>query len=116
MRPRLNLLDKLAEVKFKPKIYIMSNLINIYIAGGPMFMHPITLLFLVNLGVSAYVIINHVKRRSIDNKWIETIKHVGGLALAVGTIGTLAGLFFAFDALEASAEVIPFQVIIGGAH
>ena len=92
----------------------MSNLINIYIAGGPTFMHPITLLFLFNLGVSAYVIINYVKRRSIDNKWIETIKHVGGLALAVGTIGTLAGLFFAFDALEASAEVIPFQVIMGG--
>jgi len=77
-------------------------------------MHPITLLFLFNLGVITYVIVNHLKKKSIDKKWIETIKHVGGLALAVGTIGTLIGLFFAFDALEASKELIPFQVIMGG--
>ena len=37
-----NLFDKLAEVKFKLKLYIMSNLINIYIAGGVEYMHPIT--------------------------------------------------------------------------
>ena len=110
----LKLFDKLAEVKFKLKLYIMSNLINIYIAGGVEYMHPITLLFLFNLGVVIYVILNHVKKKSIDEKWIETIKHVGGLALAVGTIGTLVGLFFAFDALEASKDVIPFPVIMGG--
>ena len=109
-----NLFDKLAEVKFKLKLYIMSNLINTYIAGGVEYMHPITLLFLFNLGVITYVIFNHLKKKSIDKKWIETIKHVGGLALAVGTIGTLVGLFFAFDALEASKEVIPFPVIMGG--
>ena len=92
----------------------MSNLINIYVAGGPNYMHPITLLFLFNLGVITYVIFNRLKKKSIDKKWIDTIKHVGGLALAVGTIGTLVGLFFAFDALEASKEVIPFPVIMGG--
>ena len=92
----------------------MSNLINTYIAGGPAYMHPITLLFLFNLGVITYVIFNHLKKKSIDKKWIETIKHVGGLALAAGTIGTLVGLFLAFDALEASKEVIPFPVIMGG--
>jgi biopolymer transport protein ExbB/TolQ len=92
----------------------MSNLINIYIAGGVEYMHPITLLFLFNLCVVTYVTISHLKKKSIDKKWIETIKHIGGLALAVGTIGTLVGLFFAFDALEASKEVIPFPVIMGG--
>ncbi len=109
-----NLFDKLAEVKFKLKLYIMSNLINTYLAGGVEYMHPITLLFLFNLGVIAFVIFNHSKRKSIDKKWIETIKHLGGLALAVGTIGTLISLFFAFNALEASKEVIPFPVIMGG--
>ena len=92
----------------------MSNLINTYIAGGVEFMHPITILFLFNLGVVTYVTFSHLKKKSIDKKWIETIKHVGGLALAVGTIGTLVGLFLAFDALEASKEVIPFPVIMGG--
>jgi biopolymer transport protein ExbB/TolQ len=92
----------------------MSNLINTYIAGGVEYMHPITLLFLFNLGVITYVTFNYVNKKSIDKKWIESIKHVGGLALAVGTIGTLIGLFFAFDALEGSKEVIPFPVIMGG--
>ena len=92
----------------------MSNLINTYLAGGVEYMHPITLLFLCNLGVITYVIYNYLKKKSIDKKWIETVKHLGGLALAVGTIGTLVGLFFAFNALEASKEVIPFPVIMGG--
>ena len=93
----------------------MSNLIDTYIAGGVEFMHPITLLFLFNLGVMAYIIINHFKKRnSVDAKWIETIKHIAGLAVAFGTFGTLAGLFLAFDALEAAKEIIPFQVIMGG--
>jgi len=92
----------------------MSNLIDIYIAGGVNYMHPITLLFLFNLGVMAYVIINLLKKNSIDVKWIETIKHVGGIAVAAGTFGTLVGLFVAFDVLEATKEIIPFQVIMGG--
>ena len=109
-----NLFDKLAEVKFKLKLYIMSNLINTYLAGGPNYMHPLTLLFLFNLGVITYIIFNHLKKKSIDKKWIEIIKHVGGLAVAFGTFGTLAGLFIAFDVLEATKETIPFQVIMGG--
>ena len=68
----------------------------------------------MNLGVVIYVIFNLLKKKSIDKKWIETIKHVGGLALAVGTIGTLMSLFFAFNALEASKEIIPFPIIMGG--
>jgi len=92
----------------------MSNLIDTYIAGGVEFMHPITLLFLFNFGVIGYIIITHLKKKSVDAKWIETIKHVGGIAVAFGTFGTLAGLFLAFDALEAAKEIIPFQVIMGG--
>ena len=92
----------------------MSNLIDTYIAGGVKYMHPITLLFLFNLVVMAYVIITYLKKKSVDVKWIETIKHVGGLAVAFGTFGTLAGLFIAFDFLEASKQIIPFQVIMGG--
>jgi len=110
----VNLIVKLAQTNFKLKLYTMSNLIDTYVAGGVEYMHPITLLFFFNLGVIAYVIINHLKKNSIDPKWIETVKHIGGIAVAVGTFGTLAGLFMAFNALEASKEIIPFQVIMGG--
>lgn len=108
------LINKLAETKFKLEFYIMSTLINTYIAGGTNFMHPITLLFLFNLGVIAYVVLTYLKKKYINGKWLETIKHLGGLALAVGTIGTLTGLFLAFDALETIKEIVPFQVIMGG--
>jgi len=92
----------------------MSNLIDTYIAGGPSYMHPITMLLLFNLVVISYIIARRLKKNSIDGKWIEAVKHVGGLAIAFGTFGTLWGLFLAFDALEASKEIIPFPVIMGG--
>src|SRR5688572_3421247 len=97
-----NLIDKLGEIKFLLKLYPMSNLIGTYIAGGVEYMHPITLLLLFNLGVITFIIVRRLKKTSIDGKWIEAVKHVGGLAIAVGTFGTVWGLFLAFDALEAS--------------
>jgi hypothetical protein len=92
----------------------MSKIINTYLAGGVEFMHPITILLVLNLAIVGYVIYSRVWLKAINPNWIEAIKHVGGFAAAVGTFGTLAGLFLAFNALEQSAEVIPFQVIMGG--
>jgi hypothetical protein len=92
----------------------MSNLIDTYIAGGIESMHPITLLFLFNLVVIGYIVFCLIKKNAFNRKWIDSIKHASGLAVAYGTFGTLTGLFFAFDALEASKEIIPFQVIMGG--
>ena len=109
-----NLIDNLADTKFKLKLYIMSNLIDTYIAGGVEYMHPITLLFLFNLGVTGYIVFCRVTKKAFDRKWIESIKHASGLAVACGTLGTLAGLFMAFNALETIKEVLPFQVIMGG--
>jgi biopolymer transport protein ExbB/TolQ len=77
-------------------------------------MHPLTLLFLFNIGVIGYIIFCKINRKTFHLAWIETIKHVSGLSVAFGTFGTLAGLFIAFNALESSETIIPFQVIMGG--
>jgi hypothetical protein len=92
----------------------MSRIVNTYLAGGVEFMHPITLLLILNMAIAGYVIYSRISRKAINPNWLEVIKQVGGFALAVGTFGTLAGLFLAFNALEQSEQLIPFQVIMGG--
>ena len=55
-----------------------------------------------------------IQKKQFNPKWLEAIKQLGGLAAAFGTWGTLMGLLFAFDALEAMEVMIPLQVIMGG--
>ena len=92
----------------------MSKIINTYVAGGVQFMHPITILLIINVAIVGYVIYCRTVSRVVNPNWIEAIKHLGGFAAAFGTFGTLVGLFMAFNALEHSEQVIPFQVIMGG--
>lgn len=86
----------------------------LYISGGTVWMHPITLLFIANVGAVGYVLLTLLKKKEVNTKWLGAIKQIAGLALAWGTFSTIAGLFQVFDALESSKDVIPFQVIMGG--
>jgi hypothetical protein len=86
----------------------------IYRSGGVMFMHPLSLLFIVNIIIIGYVIAMRAGRKEISLRWIEAIRHIANLAAVFGVFSTLIGLFFAFSALESSAEIIPFPVISGG--
>ena len=90
------------------------SLSEVYIEGGTLWMNPITLLFIVNIGAIAYVAFTLIQKKEANTKWLAAIKQIAGLALAWGTFSTIAGLFQAFDALESSQDVIPFQVIMGG--
>jgi hypothetical protein len=87
---------------------------SLHIEGGPFYMFPLTLLFLINIGIFVYVLIAVNQKKAFNTKWLEAIKQIGGLAAAWGTYSTIIGLFYAFDALEASKDIIPFQVIMGG--
>jgi hypothetical protein len=86
----------------------------LYQWGGAPFMHPLTLLFVADLAVLAYVVVKYVLNKHIPAGPLESIKQIGTLALAWGILSSLVGLFQAFEALEASQEIIPFQVIMGG--
>jgi len=85
-----------------------------YISGGPEYMHMLTIILILNIGLIAYVIYGQVRKEEVHAKWLETIQQLGGFALAWGAFSTLVGLFQAFDSLEASKEILPFQVIMGG--
>jgi biopolymer transport protein ExbB/TolQ len=86
----------------------------LYVSGGIPYMHPISIVFIINLIVSGYVAVQLLQRKSIGMRWINTIKQLGGLALALGVLGTIIGFFQMFGALEEMKETLPLNVISGG--
>lgn len=89
---------------------------DLYVSGGVMYMHPITLVFIINLIVIGYVVINRFQGKTISLKWIESIKQLGMLGLALGALGTMIGFFQMFGALEEMKETLPLSVISGGVN
>jgi biopolymer transport protein ExbB/TolQ len=87
---------------------------DIYVAGGTMFMHPLSLIFIINLGLIIFVVITRLQQKNVNKNILEAIRQLGGLALAWGVFSTVVGLFFAFDALEGMKETLPLNVIMGG--
>jgi len=87
---------------------------DIYLAGGPPYMHPLSLILFINLGLIIFVIIAKLQKKNLNRNFLEAIRQLGGLALAWGALSTLVGLFFAFDALEGMKETLPLNVIMGG--
>ena len=87
---------------------------DIYVSGGVMFMHPLTLIFIINIGVIIFVLITQLQKKKVKENVLETIRQLGGLALAWGVFSTVIGLFFAFDDLAGMKETLPLYVIMGG--
>jgi hypothetical protein len=92
----------------------MGNFFEMHIVGDVEWMAPITLLLLVDIGIVLYIIFLRIRKKEVSHRLIESVKQVGGLAAAFGTLGTLAAFFMVFNALEASREIIGFQMIMGG--
>jgi hypothetical protein len=92
--------------------FLTANDLNIQ--GGLPFMIILNVLLVANLGLIIYVTAAFIRQRQVDGRLLETIKQIGGLAAAWGTWSTILGLFYAFDAIEGSKEIIPFPVISGG--
>jgi hypothetical protein len=92
----------------------MTSFFEMHVVGGIEWMTPITLLLLIDIGITVYILLARVKKKEVSDRLVESVKHVGGVAAAFGTLGTLAAFFMAFDALEKSKEIIGFQIIMGG--
>ncbi|MBS1544910.1 MAG: MotA/TolQ/ExbB proton channel family protein [Bacteroidetes bacterium] len=82
--------------------------------GGIVWMGPIDLLGLINLGLFAYLLYCKAIKKNLPDKTLQALKQIGGLALAWGAFATLAGFFQALGALEEAKDTIPFPVICGG--
>lgn len=82
--------------------------------GGIIWMSPIDILGIINLGLIAYLLYGKLTNRPISEKSLQALKQIGGLSLAWGAFATLAGFFQALGALEEAKDTIPFPVICGG--
>lgn len=90
------------------------SLFEFHIRGGLIFMLPLSIMALANLGITLLVLLSLLKKNNIGSIWLESIKSIGGLAAAWGTLSTIFGLFNIFSAIESSKEGFPIQVIAGG--
>ncbi len=90
------------------------SLSELYVSGGASYMHPISLVFIITLGIIVFIIYRILVKKPVHPKWIEAVKQLGGLGLALGVFGTLVGFFQMFGALEETKELLPFQMIMGG--
>lgn len=91
-------------------------MIDLYVSGGVMYMHPITLVFIINLIVITYIALKRLQGKAISPKWVEGIKQLGLLGLVLGALGTMIGFFQMFGALEEMKETLPLSVISGGVN
>jgi hypothetical protein len=84
------------------------------VIGGLIFMAVLNVLFVANMGLILYLVVRVFMNQSINDRLLETVKQVGGLAAAFGAWSTVLGLFYAFGSIETAKEMIPVQVIFGG--
>lgn len=93
---------------------LATSFIDLHIEGGIFFTFPLFLMLAVNFSVLIYLVIAQVQKKQFNTKWLEAVKQIGGLAAAWGVLGTIIGLFNAFDAIEAMDSMIEPQMIMGG--
>ena len=86
----------------------------IHLEGGMPFMAPLSFIFLIIIGLVAAAMLSAIQKKRINEKILESIRQLGGLALAFGTFGTIVGLYFAFKSLSEMKETLPLNVIMGG--
>jgi hypothetical protein len=85
-----------------------------HIEGGIQYMVPLTLLFLLNLGLTVYALMLVIQKKHVSVKLVEMIRHIAGIALAWGVLSTVIGLSAAFGSLSEMNESLPSNVIMGG--
>ncbi len=84
-----------------------------YKMGGP-YMHIITLLGLLALGIAIWKIIGLTKKTAVDTKWLDLIRMAGSLALAIGFFAQITGIIGALEAIREAGDISP-QLVMAGA-
>lgn len=91
------------------------NLTQLHTEGGTVWMIPIDVGFIAVLAVLVFLISRRMKGEPLPKKWLDALRHLGGLSLLLGVFGTIAGLYQAFGALSVfKPDGWPFHIIAGG--
>jgi MotA/TolQ/ExbB proton channel family len=96
------------------KTMLTFSIIELHNDGGPIFMIPLSLLLIINIGLVIYSIFSLTQKKAVAPKYVEAIRQIGALAAAFGAACTILGLFEAFSWLASHEEGSSFQVIMGG--
>ncbi|MFN7330658.1 MAG: MotA/TolQ/ExbB proton channel family protein [Bacteroidota bacterium] len=89
-------------------------MLQLHTDGGDVFMYVIDLAAVINLAIIGYLIYTYRSKKTMSEKLLQTLKQVGGFALAWGAASTLLGLFEAFRWLEQAKEMVSFNIFYGG--
>ena len=84
-----------------------------YKIGGP-YMHLITLMGLLILGVVVWKVMEIFSKRTVNFKLLDLILMAGSVALAIGLLSQIVGIVQALEAIRAAADISP-QIVMGGA-
>ena len=93
---------------------ILAWFFDLHVEGGFIFMAPLSVLLAVSVCIVLFIVASLIQKKELSGRWFDAVKQIGGLAAAWGTLATIVGLYGAFQALEVTPEVLPFQVIMGG--
>jgi biopolymer transport protein ExbB/TolQ len=92
-------------------------MMDFFYQGGPLFMGILTLIGFIMIALAAYNGYRALNASFTDmeqaNRQIAYVRSTGLLALVVGILGQLIGLFSAFEAIEQINEVSP-AMLAGG--
>ncbi len=80
-------------------------MMDLYYAGGSLFMGILTLLFLVMMVFAVLNAIQLLNKKSIADTQLSAVKSVGLFAMVFGILAQLIGLFGVLDAVEQLGKV-----------
>ena len=90
---------------------------NWFIMGGYQFMSVLAILFVIIVAVSIWHAINiatgKAQEKTNFKHRLKYIKSIGLFTIIVGILGTLTGLFGAFNAIEQATDISP-GIVAGG--
>ena len=91
---------------------------DLFYMGGPLFMGTLTIIFICMIAVA---VVNSLSLIKVNENDIATafrklsyIKSIGLLALIIGVLGQLIGLFSAFEAIESMNVDVSPSLLAGG--
>lgn len=85
----------------------------LFYQGGPLFMGILTILFIVLIALFVKALLKKEENESRNRGGKRLLKSVGTLALVIGILGQLIGLYSAFSMMELSGPVSP-NILAGG--
>ncbi len=90
-------------------------MIDLFLMGGPLFMGMITLILLAGAAVAVKSLMSILNGGDVESirKTIDYVRSIGLLALVMGILGQMIGLFSAFQAIEEMGSVSP-ALLAGG--